>query len=213
MVADKKWCQHHVYLMACFSLLTKIHANFLVGFYLLNLCLTTQRNLTQKRYPTFKTTMKFTFLLLFTLLISCGGKLTKGSCDFEFFEKISELNFPKNVEIINCGDSLEGDIWVHLQFSEKDASDFITKMDFHSYSNDAEYIEEDTDKILPFFPDNNSIETFEQNMSEKYVEIPKTDLTFIATISKEKQYLIYILNVESGLFWGHIAYPDWSGDF
>ena len=133
--------------------------------------------------------------------------------NFEFFEKTSELKFPKNMEIINCGDSLEGDIWVHLQFSKEDTSDFISKMNFHSYSRDVEYIEEDTDKILPLFPDNNSIETFEQNMYERYVQIPKTDLTFIATISKEKQYLTYILNVESGMFWGHIAYPDLSGDF
>ncbi|GAA3633681.1 hypothetical protein [Flavivirga jejuensis] len=157
--------------------------------------------------------MRITLFSLLILLISCNGKPTKGSCDFEFFEKTSGIKFPNNVGIINCGDSLEGDVWVHLQFTKEDASDFISKMDFHSYSSAAEYIEEDTDKILPFFPDNDSIETFEQNMSEKYVEIPKTDLTFIANISKEEQYLTYILNVESGMFWGHIAYPDWSGDF
>lgn len=155
--------------------------------------------------------MKFTFL--FILLISCGEKPTKGSCDFEFFEKTSKFEFPKSAKIINCGDSLEGDIWVHLQFSKKDASDFISKMNFHPYSSDSEYIEEDTEEILPFFPDNNLIEIFEQNMSEKYTEIPKTDLTFIATISKGKQYLTYILDIESGLFWGHLAYPDRSGDF
>ncbi|WP_299249846.1 hypothetical protein [uncultured Aquimarina sp.] len=157
--------------------------------------------------------MRITFFSIFILLISCNGKLTKGSCDFEFFEKTSGIKFPDNVEIISCGDSLEGDVWVHLQLTKEDTSDFISKMDFQSYSSEAEYITEDKDKILPFFPDNDSIEVFEQNMFEKYVEIPKTDLTFIANISKEKQYLTYILNVESGLFWGHIAYPDWSGDF
>jgi hypothetical protein len=165
------------------------------------------------RYPTFETTMRITLFSLLILLIGCNGKPTKGSCDFEFFEKTSGIKFSNNVEIVNCGDSFEGDIWVHLQFAKEDASDFISKMEFHSYSSAAEYLEEDTNKILPFFPDDDSIEIFEQNMSVEYVEIPKTDLTFITTISKEKQYLTYVLNFESGMFWGHIAYPDWSGDF
>ncbi len=157
--------------------------------------------------------MKFILSILLTLLVSCGNKPTKESCNFDFFEKTSKLEFPKNVEIIDCLDNLNGDIWIHLQFSKKDAIDLISKLDFHSYSIDAEYLQEDSNKILPLFPDNESIKIFERYMSKKYVEIPKTDSTFITTISKEKQYLTYIINIQSGMFWGHIAYPDWSSDF
>jgi hypothetical protein len=157
--------------------------------------------------------MRFTIFFVSILLISCDGKPTKGSCDFEFFENTSNVIFPENLEIINCDDSLEGDIWVHLQFSKNDINGFMNKLDFHSYSDKAEYIESDMDKILPFYPDNDAIDTFVFYMNNKYVEIPKTEFTYIATISKEEQFVTYIINKKSGLFWGHIGYPDWSGDF
>lgn len=157
--------------------------------------------------------MKFTLFFISILLISCGGKPTKRSCEFEFFENTSNVEFPKNLEIIDCEDSLEGDIWIHLKFSNNDTDDFIKKLDFHSYSDKAEYVENDIDKTLPFYPDIDAIETFEFYMNDKYVEIPKTEFTYIATISKEQQYVTYIINKKNGLFWGHIGYPDWSGDF
>ncbi|WP_407264587.1 hypothetical protein [Tenacibaculum maritimum] len=160
-----------------------------------------------------KTVIKYILLNILILLISCSGKPTRESCDFNYFEETSKIKFPKEIEIINCGDSSEGSIWVHLQFSKKDAIAFIGKMNFHSYSSSPEYLENDKSKTLPIYPDNSSIETFELNMDYEYIEIPKNDRTKIATISKEKQYLTYILNIESGMFWGHIRYPDWSGDF
>jgi hypothetical protein len=157
--------------------------------------------------------MKFIFLNIFVLLISCSGKPTKKSCDFNYFEKTSKVEFPEKLEIISCEDSTEGDIWINLKFSKKDAVDFINKMEFHSYSNNAEYLENDNTKSLPLYPDNNSIEMFEFNMHNEYIQIPKNESTKIVTISKEKQYLTYILNIDNGIFWGHIRYPDWSGDF
>jgi len=157
--------------------------------------------------------MKFSFFFISILFISCIGKPTKENCDFEFFEKTSNVHFPKNIEIINCEDSLEGDIWIHLKFSKNNINNFIENLNFHPYSDKAEYLENDTNKILPFYPDNDAIETFERYMNDKYIEIPKTEFTYFATISKEKQYVTYIINKKSGLFWGHIGYPDWSGDF
>ena len=157
--------------------------------------------------------MKFILFFISVLLISCSGKPTKGSCDFEFFEKTSNVKFPKNLEIIDCEDSTDGNIWVYLKFSNNDTSEFIKKLDFHPYSNKAEYIENDIEKTLPFYSDMNAIETFEIYLNGKYLEIPKTESTYIVTISKEWQYITYIINKNSGLFWGHIRYPDWSGDF
>lgn len=158
-----------------------------------------------------KVIMRFILFLIAICLICCNKKPSKESCHFSFFEKTSQLEFPRGVQIINCGDNLEGGIWVHLQFPKKDMYKFISKINFHSYSSNTEYITDDTGKIIPFFSDDVSIETFEQNMSEKYVEIPKTELTFITTIQKEKEYLLtYILNIRSGMFWGHIVYPDRS---
>lgn len=91
--------------------------------------------------------MRFTFLFsTIVLLIGCGGKSTKRSCDFNFFEQTSNVQFPKNVEVLDCEDILEGNIWIHLKFSKNEANEFIKKLNFHTYSNKAEYVENDINK-------------------------------------------------------------------
>lgn len=157
--------------------------------------------------------MKFVLLFISIILINCSGKLTKKSCDFDFFEKTTNIEFPKNVEILNCGDNLEGDIWIHLKFSKKDTNEFIKNLNFHSYSDKVKYLEVDTVKILPIYPDNDLIDVFKTFMAENYVEIPKTKSTCIISKAIGKRYFTYIINKSSGLFWGHISYSDWSGDF
>ena len=151
-------------------------------------------------------------ILLFLVFIGCKWEPSRKNCDFKFFEKVSKVAFPKEVEIIDCYDSAEGDIWVHLRFSNKDSKQFMRTLDFHQYQNKVKHIDLDTDKILPYYPDNDAIETFENYMGSKYVPIPKTKNTYINIIRRENQYLTYIMNKESNLFWGYISYPDWSGD-
>lgn len=42
--------------------------------------------------------------------------------------------------------------------------------------------------------------------------IPKNQNIYLMSFATEHQFGIYIMNKESGYFWGQITYPDWSGD-
>ena len=59
----KNWLQHRVKLIAGFSLPTKILADFLFGFYLLNYLLNHATNHIQTRYPPFKKTSRTRIIL------------------------------------------------------------------------------------------------------------------------------------------------------
>ena len=153
---------------------------------------------------------RWTFaLFLFISLISCKNVKTESSCDFNFFEKTSEIEFPKNVEIIDCYDSLEGIIWLTLKFEPKTASEFILKAKMHPYSNE---ITNEIDSLIGQSEDDQFIESLTTFMNDSIQPITKDRNTYLKSISREHQYVIYIMNKNSGQFWGLIQYPDWAGD-
>ena len=156
-----------------------------------------------------------TFLIVVAILtLFWNQKPTVEYCELDYFEKTTKKNFPKEIEIISCNDDLEGDIWVHFSFKRrKDISDFISKMKFQRYSKDATILDNVSDKVVRYSTDDDAIELFKRFMSNNYVEIPKNESTYITNVSKPHQFVTYIVNKDKGLFWGHIAYPDWSGDF
>ncbi len=147
--------------------------------------------------------------IFYFLIISCGNKKTKSSCGFEFFEKTSEIDFPEKVDIINCYDDSEGIIWLNLKLEPNKIDDFIKAAKMHQF----------TDKIITEIErldgkskDARLVDHLKMFMNDSIQPITKNSKTYLRTIRKEQQYVIYILNEESGFFWGLIEYPDWAGD-
>lgn len=152
---------------------------------------------------------QLTFVLIFLIsLISCKNIKTESICEFEFFENSSGINFPNNVEIIDCEDDLEGLIWLHLKFDPKSASEFIAQNEMHQYSDKIE------NELLKLYgsEDDQLIESVSTYINENVEPITKNQNTYLKTVEKEHQFVIYIINKNNGFFWGQIGYPDWSGD-
>ncbi|QCE42522.1 hypothetical protein [Psychroserpens sp. NJDZ02] len=118
------------------------------------------------------------------------------------------MKFPESVEIIDCEDDLEGLIWLHLRFDKKSASEFIAQNGMHQYSNK---IENELFK-LSGSEDDQLIESVSTYINENVEPINKNQNTYLKTVQTEHQFVIYIINKDSGYFWGQIGYPDWSGD-
>ena len=149
-------------------------------------------------------------LILFTSIFSCKNVKTASSCEFDFFEKTSGIKFPKNVEIIDCEDDLEGLIWLHLKFEEKDANEFIKDFKMHQYS-DLQGDEKDVFYNQMGSKDQQTIDHIQMFMGDSINQITKDKFTYLKSLSKKPKGLTYVLNKESGLFWGQIQYPDWGG--
>jgi hypothetical protein len=147
-------------------------------------------------------------LILSVSLFSCKNVKTESSCEFDFFENSSGIKFPESVEIIDCEDDLEGLIWLHLKFDQKNTKDFITKNEMHQYSDKLE------NSLWKFAGMNDSelIKSVETYLNENIQQIPKSQNTYLKTVETEHQSVIYIIDKDSGYFWGQIGYPDWSGD-
>lgn len=141
-------------------------------------------------------------------LISCKNLKTKSSCEFDFFENSSGIKFPESVEILDCEDDLEGLIWLHLKFDQKSALKFITTNEMHQYSDK---IENELYKLYGS-EDDQLIESVSTYINENVKPITKNQNTYLKTVQTEHQFVIYIINKDSGYFWGQIGYPDWSGD-
>ena len=77
-------------------------------------------------------------------------------------------------------------------------------MDFQSYSV-IKANEDDSQLYSSVDSDIDLIKTF---MGEDYVAIPKNENSYVVSFSTDNQGLTYILNIENGLFWGHISYPE-----
>jgi len=153
--------------------------------------------------------MKKALIIVFFLsLISCGNTKTESSCDFNFFEKTSGIKFPQEKEIINCADDYEGIIWLNLKLKQEDASEFIENLNMHQFSN---IINDETNKLYGS-EDNQLVDHLKMFINDSIEPITKNSNTYLKTIDKENQYVIYILNKESGFFWGLIEYPDWAGN-
>lgn len=151
----------------------------------------------------------FIFVFIFaTSLMSCINVKTKSSCEFDFFENSSGIKFPNTVEILDCEDDLEGLIWLHLKFDQKSASEFIAQNEMHQYSDK---IENELYKLYGS-EDDQLIESVSTYINENVEPITKNENTYLKTVQTEHQFVIYIINKDSGYFWGQIGYPDWSGD-
>ena len=151
----------------------------------------------------------FIFVFIFaTFLMSCINVKTKTSCEFDFFENSSGIKFPNTVEILDCEDDLEGLIWLHLKFDLKSASEFIAQNEMHQYSDK---IENELYKIYGS-EDEQLIESVSTYINKNVEPITKNENTYLTTVQTEHQFVIYIINKDSGYFWGQIGYPDWSGD-
>lgn len=148
--------------------------------------------------------LKNGLLLLCFVVISCTQLKSRKYCEFDFFETTSSIKFPDTVDILNCYDDLEGTIWLHLKFEIETASDFILNNKLHPYS---ETIEDDTLKILGS-EDSQLVEHVILFMDETVSSIPRDTSTYLKTVDTDHQYVIYILNKETGLFWGLIDYPE-----
>ena len=141
-------------------------------------------------------------------LMSCKNVKTKSYCEFDFFENSSGIKFPENVEILDCEDDLEGLIWLHLKFDRESALEFVTTNEMHPYSDKIE------NELLKLYgsEDDQLIESVSTYINENVEPITKNQNTYLKTIQTEHQFVIYIINKDSGYFWGQIGYPDWSGD-
>jgi len=150
---------------------------------------------------------KISTIIIILFLISCGNRKSKYSCDFEFFEKTSEIKFPIELKIIDCYDSTDGIIWVHLKFEQKNIKEFIRNAEMHQFSKK----EKDKIEELIGSEDVQAINNLNDLIENKVESITMNENTYLKTIEKKNQHVTYILNKQSGLFWGKIDYPDWAG--
>ncbi len=60
--------------------------------------------------------------------------------------------------------------------------------------------------------DSELIESVATYLNENVQQISKNQNTYLKTVETEHQSIIYIINKDSGNFWGQIGYPDWSED-
>ena len=152
---------------------------------------------------------KLILIILFSIsIISCIDVKTRTSCEFDFFENSSGMEFPNSVEIIDCEDDREGLIWLHLKFDKKSARDFISKNEMHQYSDELE------NSLWKYagIDDSELIESVARYLNDDIEQITKNQNTYLKTVQTEHQSVIYIINKENGYFWGQVGYPDWSGD-
>ncbi len=139
-----------------------------------------------------------------TSVISCGNKKSKSRCEFNYFEKVSGIKFPENVEIIDCNDTSDGLIWLNLKFDSKNSIEFIDSAEMHQLNDK---IINDFEKLKGKSEDNDNIDHI-MSVDNRIRQIPKNSTTYLKTIDTVNQYVIYIINKESGLFWGLIEYPE-----
>ncbi len=151
----------------------------------------------------------FVIGIILFLFISCGNKLSKSNCDFDFFENTSGIKFSENVEIIDCYDNLEGIIWLNLKFEPIIASEFISRAKMLPYNN---VIDNEIDSLIGKSFDAQLIDSLTEFMNDGIQPITKNQNTYLKTVERKHQYVTYVLNKKSGFFWGLIQYPDWTGD-
>lgn len=147
---------------------------------------------------------KVLLILILTSVISCGNKKSKSRCEFNYFEKVSGIKFPENVEIIDCNDTSDGLIWLNLKFDSKNSIEFIDSAEMHQLNDK---IINDFEKLKGKSEDNDNIDHI-MSVDNRIRQIPKNSTTYLKTIDTVNQYVIYIINKESGLFWGLIEYPE-----
>ncbi len=152
--------------------------------------------------------MRITILIFIaSFFINCVGQKSE-RCEKEYFEKTSEISFPQNMQVLNCEEDLEGEVWMISKIENKDANNLIKKHNFIQYSSIPTYSEEDYEKILPDYKNDSSIKEFARIMGKDYIEIQKNRCTYFLYSNKQNHSITYIINIDDKLFWTYINYPS-----
>ena len=142
-------------------------------------------------------------ILIFTF--SCS--LKKQKCEFSLFEELNEVPFPKNVNIIECSKSRQNITWIYLKFDKSDINSFISQSNMHKYSDEINDSVNEADKLLGS-DDYRTIKNADLITNDKYKLSEKTESIYIVEKMRQKLYLTYIIDTNTGELYGEIEYPE-----
>jgi len=144
-------------------------------------------------------------ILILTFTISCN--LKKWDCEFSLFEKLNEVPFPKDVNIIECSKSRKNTTWIYIKLDKDDINSFISKSNMHKYSDEIKDSINDAEKLLG--PDDyRTIKNADLTTNNKYKLSNKTENLYIVRKMRQKLYLTYVIDIETGELFGEIYFPE-----
>jgi len=115
--------------------------------------------------------------------------------DRQFISRVTSFEFPANIEYLARYDNAESFIVAVFRLPKEETAAFGEKYAFGNLKNSVDF----RDWEIGMLP-------------EKYTEIPRRAGTLIAEGQTKYQSWKAAVNLESGLLWIYIQYPDWSGD-
>ena len=154
---------------------------------------------------------KILVLIVFIFSYCSTSQLDKRNGAFnlaDYFEKISNIKLPTDIELIHEYDTGEGQAEALYSATSQDIKSLLTKSKFlpidsliHlSLQGNANYKIQYLDRISLQF-----------NQDKKYNLLNYPDLVYF-TICKQKNSHLLLVDEKSKLIWLKISYPDWSGD-
>jgi len=135
-----------------------------------------------------KAFMSFVLLLIIT---ACGSS---ANCDLAYFERITGVKFPKQIEVIECVDNAEFEINALILLPKDSIKGFLNKTNFKPVPSSF-----DLDYSMMFL------------LSEENKNYPDWKYLYEFEGSAHENYWTYLLDIQSGRLWCQISYPDWGG--
>jgi len=115
--------------------------------------------------------------------------------DQQFISRVTNFEFPASTEYLARYDNSESFIVAVFRLPKEEAAAFAKKYTFGNLTNPIDW----RDWEIGMLP-------------KKYTEIPQDAGTLITGGQTKYQSWKAAVNLESGLLWIYIQYPDWSGD-
>ena len=117
--------------------------------------------------------------------------------DWQFIRRVTNFEFPAGTEYLAKFDNAEWFIVAVVRLPKEEVAAFVQKYALGSQTE---------------FKYSNDLKSLIRNLPQKYTEIPWGSGTLIVEGQTKYQYWESAVNLESGLLWIYINYPDWSGD-
>ncbi len=143
--------------------------------------------------------IKILFLISF-FVIACNFGTNNDDLRISFFEKEGNIKFPKKVNVLKYDENIEtGTYSIQAIINKSEVENFIEKNEeFRIY--DKEIIGDG----INFSQDDLEITDIELYLGLEKMTIPRGSHTYIFRRIKNKGKIIYLLNTESGMFYGYI---------
>lgn len=133
---------------------------------------------------------KTALIVTLLILVSCR----KPSCDLEYYEKISGVKFPHNIEVVECHDNAEFVTTAFIKIPLDSINEFLVGGNFKKVNQEFE----------PDFLGMNWI-------SKQNLVFPNNENLYELNARSKSNTWYYLLDKRTGKLWCEIQYPDWGG--